>query len=267
MRRLLINIALYLFCSLLAYGQNYLQQADTPHLANYIEVGINPILEMVAVQGGTFMMGCTSEQSSDCDDCEKPAHEVTVSSFYIGKYEVTQAQWRSIMVNNPSPSHFKGDSLPVEQVSWDDVQEFIHKLNEQTGKQYRLPTEAEWEFAARGGVKSNGNKYSGSNNLEDVAWYSKNSENITHPVGQKQSNELDIYDMSGNVWEWCNDWFGNYSNKAQTNPQGHSFGLYRIYRGGSWYSYSRLVRVSYRISSSSADRDYCLGFRLACSSK
>jgi sulfatase modifying factor 1 len=191
-------------------------------------------IEMVYVEGGTFTMGCTSEQS-DCMSDESPTHRVTLSSYHIGKYEVTQAQWRAVMGTNPS--YFSGcDNCPVEQVSWDDVQEFIQKLNAQTGKQYRLPTEAEWEYAARGGNKSKGYKYSGSNSLSSVGWYYDNSGSKTHRVGKKSPNELGIYDMSGNVWEWCADWYGEdyYSSSSETNPQGPNTGYRRCLRGGSW---------------------------------
>ena len=201
-------------------------------------------IEMVFVKGGTFTMGATSEQGGDAESYEKPTHSVTVSDFYIGKYEVTQAQWRKVMGSNPS--YFTGDNLPVERVSWNDIQEFISKLNQMTGNTYRLPTEAEWEYAARGGNQSGGYKYSGSNRLGDVAWYDSNSGSKTHPVGSKAPNELGIYDMSGNVWEWCQDWYGSYSSNAQTNPEGAYSGSSRVLRGGSWYSFARLCRVSNR---------------------
>jgi formylglycine-generating enzyme required for sulfatase activity len=220
---------------------------------------------MVFVAGGTFNMGCTSEQGSDCYNDEKPAHQVTVSDFFIGRCEVTQAHWKAVMGSNPS--RFKGDNLPVENVSWDDIQEFIKKLNAQTGKNYRLPSEAEWEYAARGGTKSKGYKYSGSNNLAEVGWYYDNSGSTMHPVGTKQPNELGIYDMSGNVWEWCSDWYGTYSASAQQNPIGASSGSARVGRGGGWSGSARYCRVANRYNYSSGRRDGNLGFRLACSSK
>jgi formylglycine-generating enzyme required for sulfatase activity len=216
---------------------------------------------MVRVEGGTFTMGCISEQGGDCYDSEKPTHQVTVSGFQMGKYEVTQAQWRVVMGNNPS--HFSGcDDCPVENVSWNDVQAYISKLNQQTGKKYRLPTEAEWEFAARGGNKSKGYKYAGGNDIGSVAWYSSNSSSKTHAVGEKQANELGIYDMSGNVWEWCEDWYGDYSSSPQTNPKGPQNGSDRVLRGGSWISDAKGCRVSDRASSRPDYRGNGLGFRL-----
>ena len=219
--------------------------------------------EMVYVAGGTFTMGATSEQGDDAYDSEKPTHSVTLSDYYIGKYEVTQAQWRAVMGSNPS--NFTGDNNPVEYVSWNDIQDFISKLNEQTGKNFRLPTEAEWEYAARGGNKSNGYKYSGSNTIGDVAWYDDNSGSKTHAVGTKQPNELGIYDMSGNVYEWCSDWYGGYSSDSQTNPTGPSSGSYRVLRGGSWNRSAGCCRVSNRNGSSPDNRYNYGGFRLACS--
>jgi len=221
--------------------------------------------DLVYVKGGTFWMGCSDEQGRDCYDDERPLHGVTLSDFYIGKYEVTQKQWQLIMGNNPS--NFKGDNLPVVDVSWNDVQEFILRLNKATGKQYRLPTEAEWEYACRGGVQSANYKYSGSNNPNDVAWYNDNSLGIMHPVGTKLPNELGIYDMSGNVWEWCQDRYDAYSSSPQFNPMGASSGSNRVNRGGSFGGIERFVRVSSRSGATPVDSSfYILGFRLACSS-
>ena len=229
------------------------QQAELNKLIN----------NMVYVSGGTFTMGATSEQGSDAWDDEKPTHSVTLSSFYLCKYEVTQALWRAVMGNNPSK--FKGNNLPVEQVSWNDCQTFISRLNNLTGKNFRLPTEAEWEYAARGGNRSRGYKYSGSNALSDVAWYDDNSGGKTHPVGSKSSNELGLYDMSGNVWEWCSDWKGTYSSTAQTNPTGPSSGSGRVCRGGSWSYDAWFCRSSFRFDYAPDDRLNYLGLRLALS--
>lgn len=217
---------------------------------------------MVEVGGGTFTMGATSEQGSDAWDEEKPAHEVTLSDYYIGQTEVTQALWEAVMGSNPSDS--KGDNLPVERVSWDDCQVFIQKLNQLTGKQFRLPTEAEWEYAARGGRKSRGYKYAGGNNIDSVAWCDGNSGNETHPVATKQANELGIYDMSGNVLEWCSDWCGDYTSSSQSDPQGSSSGSFRVIRGGCYYNFARNCRVSYRISNTLDYRSGYLGLRLSC---
>ena len=221
----------------------------------------NLINNMIYVEGGTFMMGATSEQGSDALDWEKPAHQVTLSSFSICKYEVTQEEWEAVMGSNPSS--FKGMKLPVEKVSWDDCQTFIRKLNQMTGKQFRLPTEAEWEYAARGGSKSCGYKYAGGDNLGSVAWYTDNSGSKTHEVGKKQPNELGLYDMSGNVWEWCQDWYGKYGSSSQTNPKGPSSGSRRVRRGGSWGDDAGYCRVSNRSGGTPVYRGNGLGLRLA----
>ncbi len=218
---------------------------------------------MVFVEGGTYTMGATLEQGSDAYDWEKPTHSVTLSDYYIGETEVTQELWKAVMGKNPS--YFKGNDLPVERVSYKDVQKFITKLNQKTGKTFRLPTEAEWEYAARGGKKSKGYKYSGSNNINDVAWYYDNSNSKTHSVKTKQPNELGIYDMSGNVWEWCSDWYGSYSSYSQTNPQGPSSGSYRVFRGGSWINFAWYCRVADRYYNYPSSRHDGLGFRLALS--
>ena len=219
--------------------------------------------DMIAVEGGTFTMGATAEQASDAYSDEKPTHQVTLSSYYIGKTEVTQELWQAVMGSNPSG--FSGANLPVEKVSWEDCQIFIAILNELTGKYFRLPTEAEWEYAARGGSKSQGYKYSGSNTVDDVAWYPSNSSSKTHPVATKAPNELGIYDMSGNVLEWCRDWYSSsyYSSSSQYNPTGPASGSRRVYRGGSWGSSARLCRVSYRDYNGPSYRFYNLGLRLA----
>ncbi len=220
-------------------------------------------IDMVRVEAGTFTMGATAEMKEPYDD-EKPTHRVTLTNdYYIGKYEVTQALWQAVMGNNPSS--FKGDNLPVEQVSWNDCQKFISQLNRITGKTFRLPTEAEWEYAARGGNKSRGYQYSGSNNLSDVAWYTDNSGYKTHTVGTKQPNELGIYDMSGNVLEWCQDWYGIYSSSSQINPTGATSGSDRVNRGGSWLYDARDSRSSYRYEIMPNCRIGSLGVRLVFS--
>lgn len=231
-----------------------------------VENALSPVLQalvdnMVYVEGGTFRMGATSEQGSDSYSDEKPVHQVTVSSFRIGKYEVTQEEWQAVMGTNPSK--FKGAKRPVECVSWEDCQEFIRRLNAQTGKRFRLPTEAEWEFAARGGNQSYGYKYAGGSNCGDVAWFTDNSSSSTHPVGQKRPNELGLYDMSGNVWEWCQDWYGGYPSSSQTNPKGPSSGSHRVVRGGGWNGSARRCRVSLRFNAAPDDRGLSLGLRLA----
>lgn len=218
---------------------------------------------MVYVEGGTFTIGATSEQGSDALDFEKPAHQVTLASFYICRYEVTQELWQVVMGDNPSM--IKGAKHPVECVSWEDCQQFITKLEQLTGKNFRLPTEAEWEYAARGGNSSNGYKYAGGNSIDDVAWYKDNSSTTTHDVGTKRANELGLYDMAGNVDEWCNDLYSSYSSGGQTNPRGVFSGSDRVNRGGNWRSSAKSCRVSDRYCSRPTFRSDYLGFRLASS--
>ena len=233
----------------------------------------NKSIDMVYVEGGTFQMGSNSEEGNR----EKPIHSVTLSSFHIGKYEITQKQWTELMGSNPS--RFKGDNLPVESISWYQAVEFCNKLSQKEGltpaytingrnvtcnwdaNGYRLPTEAEWEFAARGGNKSKGFVYAGSDNIDEVAWYESNSGSKTQAVGTKKANELGIYDMSGNVWEWCWDWYGSYQSSAN-NPTGAS-GTKRVLRGGSWSYDARYCRGAFRRSYCPDNGGYNYGFRVA----
>ena len=221
-------------------------------------------IDMVKVEAGTFKMGATSEMKKPFK-WEKPVRQVTLTNdYYMGKYEVTQALWQTVMGSNPS--RFKGsNNLPVECVSWDDCQEFIRKLNIMTGRSFRLPTEAEWEYAARGGKKSCGYQYSGSSNILDVAWYWDNSLDGTHVVGMKQANELGLYDMTGNVFEWCKDWYGAYRSSSLINPAGTASGADRVCRGGGWGSSMRCCRSSYRDYYPPNYRYGNLGFRLVLS--
>ena len=233
---------------------------NPPGFANqtFTVKGVN--FDMIAVEGGTFTMGATAEQASDAFSDELPTHKVTLSPFLIGKYEVSQTLWLAVMGENPSVN--TGINLPVDNVTWNECQTFITKLNELTGKDFRLLTEAEWEYAARGGNKSKGYKYSGSNNLGDVAWYIDNSNNTSHAMGTKAPNELGIYDMTGNVMEWVSDWKGSYSSGAQTNPTGPDSGTYRVNRGGSYGNVERLSRITNRNSIDPNMSSKTMGLRL-----
>ena len=247
-----------------------------------------PEIEMVFVEGGVFTMGCTDEQkefdpvfedngdgtytvtrtvvlfNGACQEDELPTHKVQLNDFYIGKFVVTQNQWETIMGDNPSwfPLPKKdNDNFPVEGVSFYDVQEFINKLNTKSGKNYRLPTEAEWEYAARGGNNSKNYKYSGSNNAEEIAFFA--SYFGTQEVGKKKPNELGIYDMCGNVWEWCSDWYGLYTSQYQLNPKGASSGRSKVIRGGEWgEKKSDELRVSFRGATLPDNSGGNIGFRL-----
>lgn len=242
--------------------ENKKKESET---ANSISIpvkdGIN--IEMIKVEAGTFMMGATKEVKEPYK-IELPAHEVLLTEdYYIGKYEVTQALWNVVMDSKYSTND--GDLLPKNYVSWNDCQEFIEKLNKITGLKFRLPTEAEWEYAARGGKKSKRYLYSGSNNVLDVAWYDGNSSNKRHPVGTKQANELGIFDMGGNVSEWCQDMWGQYQNDSQINPLGSSAGTKHVLRGGNYFFDIRICYLSYRMFAESNYKDAFNGFRLALS--
>lgn len=217
---------------------------------------------MIYVEGGAFLMGATEEQIEYASEKEFPVHPVSLTDYYIGQTQVTQELWEAVMGNNPSAN--QGDiRRPIEMVNWHDCNEFIDKLNGLTGKKFRLPTEAEWEYAARGGKYSKGYIYSGSNNLDEVAWTPLNSEDSTHTVASKMPNELGIYDMSGNVWEWCGDFYANYSSDHQENPNGPAEGTQRVMRGGSYFATVDLARVSTRYSPKTTRfKAHPLGFRL-----
>jgi formylglycine-generating enzyme required for sulfatase activity len=228
-------------------------------------------MKMIWVEGGEFMMGCTSEQS-DCDEDEQNVRRVTVDGFYIGMLEVTQSQWEKVMGTsvyqqkskaNGNSTYGVGPDYPMYYVSWDEVTEFCRLLSNKTGKIYTLPTEAQWEYAARGGKKADGTKYAGSNMIDAVAWYTDNSGSSTHPCGTKRANALGIYDMSGNVWEWCKDWYSSsYISYDTNNPTGASSGSHRVNRGGSWGSSATICRVADRNYYSPGSRYYILGFRV-----
>lgn len=226
---------------------------------------------MINVEGGSFFIGAQNDNPSsknydiDAYQIEAPVHKVTLDNYCIGVFEVTQAQWEAAMGNNPSIH--QGENLPVENVSWEQVQDFIYLLNEKSGLSYRLPTEAEWEYAAKGGNKSEGNKYSGFSILGACGWYYSNSESSTHEVGSKNPNELGIYDMSGNVREWCNDWFDYYTSADASNPNGPDYGNMKVNRGGSWTTPAVNCRNSYRHTDFPYEASQDLGFRLAISTK
>lgn len=219
--------------------------------------------DFVFVQGGSFEMGLPDTSTVEAGWLEKPRHKVTVKSFYMLKTLVTQALWSSIMDTNPS-FHKNCLTCPVENVSWFDAQKFISKLNTLTKKHYRLPTEAEYEYAARGGNKDRGLDYSGSNNINDVGWYTDNSEGQSHPVGEKKTNELGLFDMSGNMWEWCSDWYGlYYKGSPSDNPQGPANGEKKVVRGGTWLSLDEGCTVVSRGALNPAFKNKFTGFRIA----
>ncbi len=252
-------------------GTSYGEEKSFKTLPVYQTISVNGVtFTMIAVEGGTFQMGAQSTDPSgtnydgDALSGEEPVHSVTLSDYYIGETEVTQELWEAVMGTNPSD--FSGNpQRPVEYVSWYECKEFITNLNNLTGMNFRLPTEAEWEYAARGGNKSQGYKYSGGNTIGNVAWYWDNSDSATYNVKTKSPNELGTYDMSGNVWEWCEDWYGNYSSGSQTNPTGPSTGSYRVLRGGSRDNYADSCRVSLRNYYYPISRRSSSGFRLALS--
>lgn len=252
-----------LFAMLFALPVFLLAQVPKPVETDTVWVSGVPMV-FIKVEGGTFSMGATSEQSVAADSDEKPVHKVTLTGFYIAQTEVTQELWQKIMDNNPST--IKGNNRPVHNVSWYDCMDFIEALNAISGKKFRMPTEAEWEYAARGGNRSKGFKFAGGNNAEKFAWNAESSGTELYFVKTKQPNELGLYDMGGNAYEWCGDLYGAYSDKAQNNPQGMDIGESRVLRGGSWQTPRNDCRVSNRHSCIPYDRREDYGLRLAVDS-
>lgn len=242
--------------------------------ADFTETAWDINMKMVWVDGGEFLMGCTSEQGNNCYDNEKNVRRVTLDGYWIGVYEVTQSQWDAVVGTSINQQKSKavgnntsgvGANYPMYYVNWEEAMEFCRILSQKTGKTYTLPTEAQWEYAARGGIKSLAYLYSGSNDINDVAWCLDNSNSTPHLVGTKRPNELGLYDMSGNVYEWCKDWLSSqYSNNDVHNPIGSSVGAKRVNRGGSWYFSAERCRISYRGGNASGDRLDNLGFRVVC---
>jgi sulfatase modifying factor 1 len=241
-------------------------QTPAPPKPSQIEIMKSIDSRMVKVMGGSYTMGCTDDKDTSCYYWEKPAHKVNLHDFSIGKYSVTQKEWETIMGYNPTFSK-QCPECPVENISWDDAQKFITKLNLLSGKNYRLPTEAEWEYAAKGGSKSHGYRYAGDNDIKAVAWYHGNSGKGTQPVGKLKPNELGLYDMSGNVWQWCSDWFYGeyYTTSPPDNPKGPdgTSDNYRVVRGGSWWYEAPHCRITNRDRYPTDAKDDDVGFRLA----
>ena len=265
-KNLLVTVSVFLFCTIFFASACYSTSSsvETKHVKQGQNVStVIDGFEFVKVSGDCFEMGC-GPWAEQCFEDEKPQHNVCIDSYYIGKYEITQKQWQEIMGSNPS--YFKkGKSYPVESVSWNDVQSFLRELNAKTGKTYRLPTEAEWEYASRSGGKEE--MYSGGNAAADFAWYSNNSNMSIQQSGEKKPNGLGIYDMSGNVWEWCSDWYEKeyYSESVQANPRGPSEGKSRVLRGGSWYYDERNVRTTTRNRLWPDHKNSRVGFRIVLS--
>lgn len=251
--------------------------SDYTAKSDYTVTAFGLDMKMIYVKGGVFRMGATEEQGDDAYDREYPVRNIRLDGYHIGKYEVTQSQWKAVMGTslqeqrdkaNPIWGFFgKGDDHPMYYVSWEEAQAFCQKLSEATGRKYVLPTEAQWEYAARGGSKSQHYKYAGSNDIDEVAWYIANSSNISHPVGTKKANELGCYDMSGNVMEWCSDWVALYDENDTINPLGPVTGSYRIHRGSSFHWEGSGHRVSSRDGDTATGRFSDMGFRVACVSE
>lgn len=257
------------------YSQTgYASQPAPAANQDFTETAWDINMKMIWVEGGDFLMGCTSEQGN-CESNAQNVRRVTVDGFYIGMLEVTQSQWEKVVGTSISQQRNKrgsdyalkgvGPDYPMYYVSWDEAMEFCRLLSNKTGRTYTLPTEAQWEYAARGGNKNEGAKYAGSNMIDAVAWYTDNSGSGTHIVGSKRANALGIYDMSGNVWEWCKDWYASsYVSYDTNNPVGLSSGSSRVLRGGGWTYTASSCRVAYRGKNSPGFRNSDLGFRVVC---
>lgn len=257
------------------YSQTgYASQPAPAANQDFTETAWDINMKMIWVEGGNFLMGCTSEQGGDCESDEQNVRRVTVDGFYIGMLEVTQSQWEKVVGTSIYQQEAKADGsgtygvgpdYPMYYVSWDEAMEFCRLLSNKTGRTYTLPTEAQWEYAARGGNKNEGTKYAGSNMIDAVAWYEDNSDVCTHIVGSKRVNALGIYDMSGNVWEWCNDWYtDSYVSYESNNPVGPSSGEKRVFRGGGWGDIASYCRVAFRYCDYPGNRHVILGFRVVC---
>ena len=239
---------------------------------DFVENAWNINMKMIWVEGGVFMMGCTNEQSADCNSVEENVHRVELDGFYIGMLEVTQSQWEKVVGTNIYSQQYKvgasrtcgvGSDYPMYYVSWEEAMEFCRLLSNKTGKTYTLPTEAQWEYAARGGTKADGAKYAGNHMVDLVAWYAGNSDGSTHPCGSKSPNALGIFDMCGNVFEWCKDWYkSGYESHDTNNPTGPLSGSHRVLRGGCWFRDASSCRVAFRYRRSPGDRGSGVGFRV-----
>lgn len=218
------------------------------------------LAQMIYVEGGTFQLGCLEPIDSLCTEYEKPVQKIKLSSYYIAQHEVTQLLWLELMGYNPNP--FKNNKFPVANVSWNETQEFIKKLNHLTNLKFALPTEAQWEYAAKGGSKSKNTVFAGHKDVKKVAWYKENANGMYHVVGTLHPNELNLFDMNGNVWEWCSDYYSPYTPENKENPTGPSSGNTRVYRGGSWLDNLNYTRITSRNSGNPNQKMNCLGFRL-----
>ena len=259
-----------LFAIAIAFTDTLSAQTQDP-VNRVFHVNHIPI-KLVFVKGGDLQLGCDVNRDDSCKAREIPSHTVTLTDFYIGETEVTQAQWMAVMGRDNNPSYWKGSMLPVERVSWAECQRFVNRLNKHfaselpQGYRFALPSEAQWEYAARGGNKSEGTRYSGGNNLNSLAWFYDNSNERTHDVRVKTANELGIFDMSGNVWEWCQDWFDeNYyaENHDWNNPINDQEATHYVLRGGSWNYAAPYSRCATRNYGSLHTRYEDCGFRIA----